>query len=51
MTSRRLNVNKGEVIRLFSPIDHGYSWGLPVQIQCIVGGVFNIQVLDLDVKI
>ena len=51
MTSRRLNVNKGEVIRLFSPIDHGYSWGLPVQIQCIVGGVFNIQVLDLDDKI
>ena len=23
MTARRLNVNKGEVIRLFSPIDHG----------------------------
>ena len=51
MTARRLNVDKGDVIRIFSPIDYGYSWGLPVQIQCIVGGVFNIQVLDLDDKI
>ncbi len=51
MTARRLNVDKGDIVRIFSPIDYGYSWGLPVQIQCIVGGVFNIQVLDLDDKI
>ena len=51
MTARRLNVREGEVVRLLSPIDHGYSWGLPAQIQCVVGGIFNIQVLDLDDKI
>jgi len=51
MTARRLNVDKGDVIRIFSPIDYGYSWGVPVQIQCIVGEIFNIQVLDLDDKI
>ena len=51
MTARRLNVKEGEVVRLLSPIDHGYSWGLPAQIQCVVGGIFNIQVLDLDDKI
>ncbi len=51
MTSRRLNVREGEVVRLLSPIDHGYSWGMPTQIQCVVGGIFNIQVLDLDDKI
>ena len=51
MTARRLNVKEGEVVRLLSPIDHGYSWGLPAQIQCVVGGIFNIRVLDLDDKI
>ena len=51
MTARRLNVDKGDVIRIFSPIDYGYSWGVPVQIQCIVGEIFNIQVLDLDDKV
>ena len=51
MTARRLNVREGEVVRLLSPIDHGYSWGMPTQIQCVVGGIFNIQVLDLDDKI
>ena len=51
MTARRLNVDKGDIVRIFSPIDYGYAWGLPVQIQCVVGGIFNIQVLDLDDKI
>ena len=51
MTARRLNVREGEVVRLLSPIDHGYSWGMPTQIQCVVGGIFNLQVLDLDDKI
>ena len=51
MTARRLNVNEGDIVRLLSPIDHGYTLGLPVQIQCVIGGIFNIQVLDLDDKI
>ena len=51
MTARRLNLNLGDGIRLMSPIDQGSSWGLPIQTQCVVGGVFSIQVLDLDDKI
>ena len=51
MTARRLNLNLGDGLRIMSPIDHGSSWGIPRQIQCVVGGIFNIQVLDLDDKI
>ncbi|MBC8345381.1 MAG: ABC transporter permease [Candidatus Marinimicrobia bacterium] len=51
MTARRLNLNLGDGFRIMSPIDHGSSWGIPRQIQCVVGGIFNIQVLDLDDKI
>ena len=51
MTARRLNLNLGDGIRVMSPIDQGSSWGLPIQTQCVVGGIFSIQVLDLDDKI
>jgi len=51
MTARRLNVSTGDGIRIMSPIDQGSSWGFPQQIQCVIGGIFNIQVLDLDDKI
>ena len=51
MTARRLNVSIGDGIRIMSPIDQGSSWGFPQQIQCVIGGIFNIQVLDLDDKI
>jgi len=51
MTARRLNLNLGDGLRIMSPIDHGSSWGIPRQIQCVVGGIFNIKVLDLDDKI
>jgi len=51
MTARRLNLNMGDAVRLLSPIDNGSAWGLPIQVQCIVSGIFNIQVLDLDDKV
>ena len=51
MTARRLNLNLGDEVRILSPIDNGSSWGLPIQVQCIVSGIFNVQVLDLDDKI
>ena len=51
MTARRLNLNLGDEVRILSPIDNGSAWGLPIQIQCIVSGIFNVQVLDLDDKI
>ena len=51
MTARRLNLNLGDAVRLLSPIDNGSAWGLPIQAQCIVGGIFSIQVLDLDDKV
>ncbi len=51
MTARRLNLNVGDGFRIMSPIDHGSTWGMPRQVQCVVGGIFNVQVLDLDDKI
>ncbi len=51
MTARRLNLNVGDGFRIMSPIDHGSTWGIPRQIQCVVGGIFSVQVLDLDDKI
>ena len=51
MTARRLNLNLGDAVRILSPIDNGSAWGLPIQVQCIVGGIFSVQVLDLDDKI
>jgi len=51
MTARRLNLTIGDGLRIMSPIDQGSSWGIPRQIQCVVGGIFNVQVLDLDDKI
>jgi lipoprotein-releasing system permease protein len=51
MTARRLNLNLGDEVRILSPIDNGSAWGLPIQVQCIVSGIFNVQVLDLDDKI
>ena len=51
MTARRLNLNLGDAVRLLSPIDNGSAWGLPIQAQCVVGGIFSIQVLDLDDKV
>lgn len=50
MTARRLNLNVGDGFRIMSPIDHGSTWGMPRQIQCVVGGIFSVQVLDLDDK-
>ena len=51
MTARRLNLNVGDGFRIMSPIDHGSTWGMPRQIQSVVGGIFSVQVLDLDDKI
>ncbi len=51
MTAQRLNLTIGDGLRILSPIDQGSAWGIPRQIQCVVGGIFNIQVLDLDDKI
>lgn len=51
MTARRLNLNLGDAVRILSPIDNGSAWGLPIQAQCIVGGIFSIKVLDLDDKV
>ena len=51
MTARRLNLNLGDEVRILSPIDNASAWGLPIQVQCIVSGIFNVQVLDLDDKI
>ena len=51
MTAKRLNLKLGDGFRIVSPIDQGSAWGMPIQVQCVVGGIFSIQVLDLDDKI
>ncbi len=48
LTARRLNVTVGDGVRIMSPIDQGGGFGMPRQIQCIVGGIFHVQVLDVD---
>ena len=51
MTAKRLNLKLGDEFRIVSPIDQGSAWGMPIQVLCVVGGIFSIQVLDLDDKI
>lgn len=48
MIARRLNVSLGDGVRIMSPIDQGGGFGIPRQILCIVGGIFHVEVLDVD---
>jgi lipoprotein-releasing system permease protein len=48
LVARRLNVEIGDRVRLMSPIDQSIGLTLPLQIQCVVGGIFQVKVLDFD---
>ena len=50
-TARRLNVGVGGELRIMSPVDQGSSLGFPRQFRMIVGGIFDIQILDLNDKV
>ncbi|MEE8335137.1 MAG: FtsX-like permease family protein [Candidatus Neomarinimicrobiota bacterium] len=47
-TARRLNVGLGEAVRIYSPIDQGGGLNMPRQIHGLVGGIFQVKVLDID---
>ena len=46
-TASRLNLGTGDEIKLMSPLDQNLVWGLPRQVKCVIGGIFDVQVLDL----
>ncbi len=48
LVARRLNAGIGDRVRLMSPIDQSIGLTLPLQIQCVVGGIFQVKVLDFD---
>ena len=50
-TASRLNLRTGDEIKLMSPLDQNLVWGLPRQIKCIIGAIFDVQVLDFNDRV
>ena len=50
-TARRMNLRVGDEVKIMSPLDQNTILGLPRQFRLIVGGIFNVQVLDFNDKI
>tara|TARA_Y100000748_G_scaffold134435_1_gene112830 strand:- start:576 stop:1763 length:1188 start_codon:yes stop_codon:yes gene_type:complete len=50
-TARRMNLRVGDEVKIMSPLDQNTILGLPRQFRVIVGGIFNVQVLDFNDKI
>ena len=50
-TASRLNLKIGDEIRVMSPLDQNLVWGLPRQIKSVVGGIFNVKVLDFNDRV
>ena len=50
-TARRMNLRVGDEVKIISPLDQNTAIGFPRQIRAVVGGIFNIQVLDFNDKI
>ena len=50
-TARRMNLRVGDEVKIMSPLDQNTILGLPRQFIVIVGGIFNVQVLDFNDKI
>ena len=48
MTAQKLNVNKGDLVKITSPLDQNLSFGIPRIKQCRISQVFNTKVLDFD---
>jgi len=47
-TASRLNLNIGDEVKIMSPLDQNAIWGFPRQVKSIVGGIFDVQVLDFN---
>jgi len=50
-TASRLNLNIGDEVKIMSPLDQNAIWGFPRQVKSIVGGIFDVQVLDFNDKV
>ena len=50
-TASRMNLRVGDEVKIMSPLDQNTILGLPRQFRVIVGGIFNVQVLDFNDKI
>lgn len=50
-TASRMNLRVGDELKIMSPLDQNTILGFPRQVRVVVGGIFNIQVLDFNDKI
>ena len=50
-TASRLNLRTGDEIKLMSPLDQNLVWGLPRQVNCAIGAIFDVQVLDFNDRV
>ena len=48
ITAQKLNVKKGDLVKIISPLDQNLSFGIPRIKQCRISQVFHTKVLDFD---
>ena len=51
ITAQKLNVKKGDLVKIISPLDQNLSFGIPRIKQCRISQVFHTKVLDFDNQI
>ncbi len=51
VTAQKLNVKKGDMVKIISPLDQNLSFGIPRLKQCRISQVFHTKVLDFDNQI
>ena len=51
ITAQKLNVKKGDLVKIISPLDQNLSFGIPRMKQCRISQVFQTKVLDFDNQI
>ncbi|MEC7853954.1 MAG: FtsX-like permease family protein [Candidatus Neomarinimicrobiota bacterium] len=49
-TADRLNLRLGDLVKLMSPLDQNIVWGVPRSVKVIIGGIFDVQILDFNDK-
>ena len=49
-TADRLNLLLGDLVKLMSPLDQNIVWGVPRSVKVIIGGIFDVQILDFNDK-
>ena len=50
-TADRLNLRLGDLVKLMSPLDQNIVWGVPRSVKVIIGGIFDVQILDFNDKL